>query len=167
MSIAVREITVADSQALASLLTQLARETKNSLLTESEALIAGESQQERITDVLRSPNQKILVAVSQTSLVGLLGLTQGHFERNRHCCSLMIGILQSHWGQGVAGQLFDQGLTWAANRGIHRIEVGVRENNQRAIALYERYGFNKEGVRKNALCFGRDYENEIIMARLS
>jgi RimJ/RimL family protein N-acetyltransferase len=42
-------------------------------------------------------------------------------------------------------------LQKAKLKGLTRIEPTVRENNIRAIALYEKLGFEKEGVHKNGL----------------
>ena len=146
-------------------MTTLARETPNSLLTESESIEAGKSQHQRIDSVLRASNQRILVACDGSDLVGLVGLTQGLFERNKHCISLMIGLLADYWGRGVASKLLQRGIAWAQMRGISRLEVGVLENNERAISFYERNGFTKEGIKKNALCISGEFVSEIIMAK--
>lgn len=51
-------------------------------------------------------------------------------------------------------------------KGLTRIELTVREHNKAAIALYEKYGFIKEGVHKNAVRIDGEYENHIFMALL-
>ena len=42
----------------------------------------------------------------------------------------------------------------------------LRENNVRAIALYEKFGFVHEGVKRNAVRVDGAYENVIVMALL-
>jgi RimJ/RimL family protein N-acetyltransferase len=42
----------------------------------------------------------------------------------------------------------------------------VREHNKPAIALYEKFGFVSEGLRRNAVRVGGTYENVIAMALL-
>jgi len=50
--------------------------------------------------------------------------------------------------------------------GLTRIELTVRENNKRAIALYEKEGFLIEGLHRNAVRIDTKYENQISMALL-
>ena len=42
-------------------------------------------------------------------------------------------------------------MEWAPKNGIGRIEIEVFSNNSGAIHLYERIGFNRYGLRKNAV----------------
>ena len=68
--------------------------------------------------------------------------------------------------QGVGKALMTATLQKAKTKGLTRIELTVRENNIRAIALYEKLGFEKEGVHKNGVCIDGKYENHIFMALL-
>ena len=54
----------------------------------------------------------------------------------------------------------------ARSRGLTRIELTVREHNSRAIALYEKIGFVREGLHRNAVRIDGEYENHISMALL-
>jgi len=49
---------------------------------------------------------------------------------------------------------------------IHRIELSVFEFNERAIGVYEKLGFVKEGIKRDSLYFNHKYYNEIIMSIL-
>jgi RimJ/RimL family protein N-acetyltransferase len=65
---------------------------------------------------------------------------------------------------GVA--LIRAALNKAKEIGLTRIELTVRENNKRAIALYEKEGFLLEGLHRNAVRIDTEYENQISMALL-
>lgn len=54
----------------------------------------------------------------------------------------------------------------ARTRGLTRIELTVREHNKPAIALYEKLGFQVEGLHRNAVRVDSKYENHISMALL-
>lgn len=45
-----------------------------------------------------------------------------------------------------------------------RIQLDVREDNLPAIALYERFGFRREGLQRNAVRVDGEYGNVIFMA---
>ena len=47
-----------------------------------------------------------------------------------------------------------------------RVELTVYADNERAIHLYEKYGFVKEGVKRKAAISCGQYKDEILMARI-
>jgi len=49
---------------------------------------------------------------------------------------------------------------------LHRISLGVYNFNPRAIHVYEKIGFVKEGVLRDALCWKGEYTDEIMMSIL-
>lgn len=51
--------------------------------------------------------------------------------------------------------------------GLHRIELGVFAFNPRAIRVYEKVGFVREGVRRDAFRFDGSYVDDIIMSILA
>jgi RimJ/RimL family protein N-acetyltransferase len=55
---------------------------------------------------------------------------------------------------------------WAVEQGIHRLELTVMVHNQRAIDLYEKVGFQREGRKRDALLVGGEYVDEYVMGRL-
>lgn len=65
---------------------------------------------------------------------------------NRHAVEIQrIYLLQSQVGQGLGRLLMDHCLTWARNEGYSAVWLGVWERNQRALAFYERMGFERFG----------------------
>lgn len=49
---------------------------------------------------------------------------------------------------------------------LHRIALGVYDFNPRAIHVYEKMGFRREGVLRDALCWNGEYVDEIAMSIL-
>ena len=166
MNVAIREIRKSDSDAFANLLIEFSRETPYMLLTEDEYIQLSATQEQRTEQIIREPNQQVFVATHSGKLIGFVALSQGLFAKNRHSCSLMIGVLSDFWGQGVAARLMESALSWVENKQIVRIELSVMEGNERAIRFYERFGFQKEGVKRSALLLDGRLENEIYMSRI-
>lgn len=84
-----------------------------------------------------------------------------------HSGTLGIGILAPYRGQGIGKALMKTVLQKAKEKkGLTRIELTVREKNVSAIALYTQFGFEKEGIHKNAVCIDGKYENHVFMALL-
>jgi L-phenylalanine/L-methionine N-acetyltransferase len=109
-----------------------------------------------------------LVAERGGEIVGSAGLHPvGPALRRRHVAMLGVSVASGHQGSGVGTALM-RALTDYADRWgqILRIELTVFADNARAIALYERFGFEHEGRgRGYALRDGR-YEDVLYMARL-
>ena len=64
--------------------------------------------------------------------------------------------------QGIADQIIDAVIEGAKQRGLGQIFLEVRASNEPAKRLYEKHGFQPQGVRKN---FYRDpKEDAIVMA---
>jgi ribosomal protein S18 acetylase RimI-like enzyme len=95
-------------------------------------------------------NSVLILALEGREAVGFLTLQGAHLQRSRHVAQLGIAVRKDRWGQGIGRALMDQGLEWAEkNPIIQKISLMVYEENQRAIELYEKYGFEQEGLLKN------------------
>lgn len=91
----------------------------------------------------------------------------GHYARRRHVMGLGLWVAHASQGQGVGSALMvalcDYADRWA---GVLRIELLVYTDNERAIGLYRKFGFEVEGtMRAHALRDGV-YVDSLVMARL-
>jgi RimJ/RimL family protein N-acetyltransferase len=55
---------------------------------------------------------------------------------------------------------------YAINNGITRLELEVSKKNKIAISLYEKIGFEGEGVKRNAFLVNGKYEDELLMSKI-
>ena len=79
---------------------------------------------------------------------------------------LGMGILAEHRGRGIGEALMRSALEQARTRGLTRIELTVRADNERAIALYRKIGFLDEGVKRKAIRVDGRYIDVVCMALL-
>jgi ribosomal protein S18 acetylase RimI-like enzyme len=107
-----------------------------------------------------------VVAVSDEKIIGWCDISALDRPVFAHIGSLGIGVLAPYRGLGVGNALINSALQKAKLKGLTRIELTVREKNTSAITLYEKMGFEKEGVLKNGVCIDGKYENLIFMALL-
>jgi len=59
-----------------------------------------------------------------------------------------IAVSPSHRGRGLGGRLLRMMLDLAKDRGVETIYLEVRVSNERAAALYRRFGFEEIGARR-------------------
>jgi RimJ/RimL family protein N-acetyltransferase len=162
----VRHARVDDVHALLELHLALDRETTFMLLEPGERSTDEHEQRERLDATLARPNQTVLVAEANSRLVGFVALLGGPYRRNRHNAYLVLGVLEEFGGRGVGTALLARGMKWAEKAGITRLELTVMAHNERAIRLYERMGFEREGIRRRALRVDGEWVDELFMALL-
>jgi len=165
-SIVIREIHSEDASRFLSLCQQIDKETKYMMLEPDERQTSLEEQQAIIEQFRSSPNKTMLVAELKNHVIGFIVAIGGAFRRNRHCASVVIGIQKVWWGKGIGGRFLDTIQQWAEENCLHRLELTVRTENKRALALYERKGFIVEGVKRDSLCVDGAYVDECYMAKL-
>jgi len=87
----------------------------------------------------------LLVACAGDEVVGTAGIFGFSLPRRAHAASLGIGLHDDWQGKGVGTALFGALVDIADNwLGLRRLELSVYCDNPRAIALYEKFGFQIE-----------------------
>lgn len=107
------------------------------------------------------------IAVSDGQIIGWCDISALDRPVFAHVGSLGMGLLAPYRGVGIGQKLLQTAIQKAQQKGLTRIELTVREKNKPAIALYKKFGFEIEGIHKNAVCIDGKYQNHIFMARLS
>ena len=100
-------------------------------------------------------------------VVGWCDILRLDQESFRHGWRLGMGLLPAVRGQGVGRRLAEAAIAAAKERGAERIELEVFASNKAAIALYERLGFVREGVKRRARKLDGEYDDIVQMALLS
>lgn len=101
-------------------------------------------------------------------IIGTAGLAVEKMHRVRHSGSIGIMVHKQYQNQGVGTALLNTLIDLADNwLMLVRVELSVYQDNKKAIHLYEKFGFVKEGVKRFASIRNGKYEDEIIMARIS
>lgn len=149
---------------------------KNKVFKETEWLLQAwddfETDPERESLFLRrfqqSPNSLILVAFEEAEVIATLSLFGGPYRRTQHVASLGLGVLKGWWGQGVGRSLVEMSLNWAErNVLISKVNLQVYHTNERAISLYEQFGFEVEGCLKGDVRLDDGSEVDLMLMGLS
>ncbi|MBX4896576.1 GNAT family N-acetyltransferase [Rhizobium bangladeshense] len=106
------------------------------------------------------------VALTEDEVVGWCDISRHFFPSNAHRGRLGMGILPAYRGKGLGRKLIDTTLKAAQEAGFLRVELDVYEDNSRAIALYEKVGFVREGIFRRAARIDGRFINAIGMALL-
>ena len=113
-----------------------------------------------------SVNALFLIAFIDDALVGILTFVGGERPRVQHAGELGLMVPKAHWGNGIGSLLLDTLIRWAEEGGIvTKLNLRVRTDNSRAIALYERKGFAVEGTITRSARIGDEYSDSHWMGR--
>lgn len=107
-----------------------------------------------------------LVAVIDGKAIGMIFLSR--FENRRsHAGSIGMAVHDAYAGRGAGTALMAAVVDLADNwLQLKRLELGVYADNVRAIALYERFGFEREGLNRAYSWRDGAYADSLMMARL-
>jgi RimJ/RimL family protein N-acetyltransferase len=106
----------------------------------------------------------VFVAEAEDGIVGRLSLGRDPHPASRHVADLGLMVASTHRRRGIGRALLDQSVAWARDVGVRKLELHVFPHNDAAIALYESYGFRREGYRKAHYRRGSGYVDAILMA---
>jgi putative acetyltransferase len=114
-----------------------------------------------------NPGATRLVAEIDGKAVGMLGLHREENPRRSHAASIGMAVHDDYAGQGAGAALMAAAIDLADNwLQVKRLELNVYADNARAIALYERFGFEREGLMRAYAWRGGAFVDSLTMARL-
>jgi RimJ/RimL family protein N-acetyltransferase len=107
-----------------------------------------------------------LVAVEGDRVVGWCDVTPVQRPAMRHCGVLGMGLLPEWRGRGLGERLIRRTLEAARAFGFSRVELTVRDDNARALALYRRVDFAVEGRKRRAVLVDGVFSDLVVMGLL-
>lgn len=162
----VRPAAPPDASALIPLFERLYAETSFLLNEPGETRLSAEEQAQRIERTAATGGGAMFVAEADGTLVGVAFGMRGGARRIRHSMNLVIGVLQAWTGRGVGRELMTALERWARSNALHRLELSVDTENARAIALYVKLGFEREGLKRHAHRVAGEYRDALLMSKL-
>jgi len=164
--IIVRSAEINDASELLYVVPKLDTETDFMMRIEGEFNLSLEDEINFIQIKLTSENELFIVAEVDGKIVGTLGARGNDMFRTSHICSFGIGVLKEYWRKGVGSSLLTTMLKWAEEKNIKRIELKVVSENDSALRLYRRFGFEIEGtMNKDHFIGNNKYLDSYIMAK--
>jgi RimJ/RimL family protein N-acetyltransferase len=162
----IRSATPDDAEVLIALMKIVADEPNNGITRISAAEVEVTIEQER--DIIQQfnamENALYLVAEADGKIIGRADCRGGK-RGHRHNLGLGIIVAKEWRGKGVGTALLLTMIDWCReNPTVKRLELTVFHNNPGAIRLYERLGFQHEGVKKSAFFKHDEFLDMLMMA---
>lgn len=163
--VAIREATEQDAERLLAYAEILFAEELPGLYRRPVPTLAEERA--FIRSYAEPPNSVLLIAERREEVLGLAGLLGRVLPQDAHVGAVGISVARASRGQGIGTLLLEKTLAWAGSHGVSRVEIEAFANNPDAVRLYERVGFQREGVRRGAVIVSGEPIDVICLARLA
>ena len=163
--IRIRRATPGDAQALVRLAEEIGREEGRWILGTGPWRSVGDERR-YLRTVQRHPDAAVFVADDDGEVVARLSVSRDPHPASRHVADLGLMVAASHRRRGVGTTLLEEAVSWARAAGIRKLELHVFPWNEPALALYESFGFEREGYRRRHYVRGAEEVDAILMAYL-
>jgi putative acetyltransferase len=147
--ITVRRAEPNDADQLVRLAAAVGREPGDWLLT-TETWRTAADERRYLKAVRRHSDAAVFVAVDdgRDAIVGRLSLARDPHPASAHVADLGLMVAAAYRRRGIGRSLLATAVEWAEAAEIRKLELHVFPWNKPAIRLYERFGFEREGVRR-------------------
>jgi ribosomal-protein-alanine N-acetyltransferase len=161
--VVVRRATPGDAAALVELGRAVSSEPEGWLITDGDWRDLADERR-YLRAVRRSPHAAVFVAEIAAGVVGRLSVARDSHPASRHVADVGLMVAAGHRRRGIGSALLDQAVEWAHEAGIEKLELHVFPYNEPAIRLYERFGFEREGLRRAHYRRGGELVDAVLMA---
>lgn len=159
----VREATASDASGLVALARAVGAEPEGWLIAD-EAWRGAADERRYLKAIKRHPHAAVFVAENDGRIVGRLSVARDPHPASFHVADLGLMVSASHRRRGIGRALLQRAVEWAAESRVHKLELHVFPYNEPAIALYESFGFEREGFRRAHYRRANGYVDAILMA---
>jgi L-phenylalanine/L-methionine N-acetyltransferase len=116
--------------------------------------------------VHRHPDAAVFVAEDDGRVVGRLSLSRDPHPASRHVADVGLMVAAGNRRRGIGTSLLTEAVEWGRRSGITKLELHVFPWNEPALRLYESFGFEREGYRKQHYEREDGFVDAILMAYL-
>ena len=163
----VRNAVASDARALRDIMQRTHAETDYLLSYPDEQGSDDEQEARSLAETERSDNEVELVAVLDGWIVGSAGIAAvGGRRKVVHRARFGISILKEHWGMGIGRVLMGSCIDCARRAGYTQLELEVVADNERALSLYRRAGFEEYGRNPRGYRSASSGYQELVHMRL-
>lgn len=152
-----------DAPALVELANAVGSEPEGWLISTNNWRSAAEERR-YLRSIRRYPHAAVFVAEGDEGIVGRLSVGRDPHPASAHVADLGLMVAAGHRRRGIGWALLEEAVSWAQSVGVRKLELHVFPHNTGAIALYERFGFEREGYRKRHYLRPDGYVDAILMA---
>lgn len=146
---------------------QIGGESRFLTYGEGEFPMGLERMKKQIKNFQESETDLLICAFIENQLIGTANVSTPDNKIKQHNANFGISIRKKYWGRGIGSALMQFIIEWVeTQKMIRKITFEVFVDNVRAINLYEKFGFQKEGHIRRTFFINDEFRDTYIMGRL-
>lgn len=162
----IRQAEPNDARALLGLTQQVGKET-NYLTFGPEGVNLSVAQEMDLIETFASSERNLMLVVeADDQIIGMGNLATFGGLKQSHVAEIGLSLVQEYWGYGIGKLLMEDLLDFGRDVGLKVITLEVVKDNQRAVKLYEHFGFEIVGTLKQRLKHNCTYYDSYVMELL-
>ncbi len=120
-----------------------------------------EAEKKHIESMSKENNSVMIIAFDKDEIAGIITINSSQKRKMKHVGMLGIGIKIKYQGEGLGNILMQESIEWAKTNGVtKKISLVTRHDNEIAYKLYEKLGFETEGIfKKDNIENGKAYDS--------
>ena len=107
--------------------------------------------------------QASIVAVSGERVIGHLNVSREESPVTRHVASIGMAVARDWRGRGVGSALMVEAIRWGRHFRVEKLALSVYPDNEAALSLYRKFGFQVEGRLTGHSKKSIGYRDEVVM----
>jgi len=160
----IRKATAEDAEQMAQFKMYISGESDFLSFGENEIEITAETERRIIQAENTTDNSVIIIALIDDEIAGFVTFKGGAKIRKRHAGEMGISVRKKYWGLGIGSLLLKVIIDWAkGTQVIRKMDLLTRADNEKAMKLYEKYGFKKEGILTRDMCVNGVFYDSVSM----
>ncbi len=165
----IRKAAVSDAENILEYCKAVGAETDNLTFGAEGISLTVEKEREYLKSFTDSDKQLYLVAEENNEIVGTAVFSGLSKARLSHRAEISISVKKAMWGNHIGTRFMEWIIDFAKNTAhTEIISLEVRSDNERAISLYRRFGFEKIGTFDGYMKVnGKDVSCDIMRLNLS
>jgi L-phenylalanine/L-methionine N-acetyltransferase len=161
----IRHADPSDAEQLTRLAEEVSAEPEGWLISVAGEWRSAGDERRFLKALRRYPHAAVFVAEREDGrLVGRLSVGRDPHPASTHVADVGLMVAQDARRQGVGTALMRAAVEWAREAGVRKLELHVFPWNEAALALYDAFGFEREGYRKGHYRRGGEFVDAILMA---
>ena len=114
------------------------------------------------------PRSLMLVVEAGDQIIASADIcSHGAKSRLMHRGELGISVRKEYWRKGIGSALMERLLVFSAQSGYEQVELTVESKNERALGLYQKYGFTVYGTRPHGMKYpDGSYDDDYLMVKM-
>jgi len=165
MGFRIRHADPSDAEQLTRLAEEVSSEPEGWLISVAGEWRSAGDERRFLKALRRYPHAAVFVAEREDgTLVGRLSVGRDPHPASTHVADVGLMVAQDARRQGVGTALMRAAVEWAREAGVRKLELHVFPWNDAALALYDAFGFEREGYRRGHYRRGGEFVDAILMA---